>query len=261
MRSKLKRQLARLPEPATAHGATLLVYHRIGGGSVDELDVPLARFEKQLDVLAHHDVVSLDDALGRLDAGDDGATVVLTFDDGFADLHDHGWPLLRERGLPFTVYLAAGLVGREMRWEGSSARGAGDALSWRQLADMVATGLCTVANHTWSHASPIELDEAELDRCSDAIQASLGTAPAHFAYPWGVEVPAMRRALAARFRSAATGRLGRNLPGYDRLALRRVPVRATDPRAFFQAKLHGTLRAERAYATVVATAKRVGLHA
>ena len=48
--------------------------------------------------------------------------MVLTFDDGFADVHDHAWPLLRERGLPFTIYLTTAYVGGPMRWEGSTAK-------------------------------------------------------------------------------------------------------------------------------------------
>ncbi len=261
MRPLVKRQLARIPDRVGARGATLLVYHRVGGRSADELDVPVASFEEQLEMLAGHDVSSLDGALDRLDDGDDRPSVVLTFDDGFADLYRHAFPRLRERRLPFVVYLVAGLVGGAMRWEGGTAKDEGAALSWGQLVEMSDSGLCTVANHTWSHATPEALDEAELDRCSAEIERLLGEPPRHFAYPWGVEVPRMRPAMAARFRSAATGVLGRNPPGTDRLALRRVPVRGSDPAGFFRAKLRGHLRAERAYAAMVATAKRGGLRA
>jgi hypothetical protein len=41
------------------------------------------------------------------------------------------------------------------------------------------------------------------------------------------------------------------------MRLRRVPVRGSDPDAFFAAKLVGSLGAERAYAQVVATAKQL----
>jgi hypothetical protein len=104
------------------------------------------------------------------------------------------------------------------------------------------------------------LSAAELDRCSDEVEARFGAVarPRHFAYPWGIEVPALRAALSARFRSAATGRLGRNQPGCDQLALRRLPVRRSDPIEFFAAKVGGSLVPERAYDLVVRTAKRLG---
>ncbi len=69
----------------------------------------------------------------------------------------------------------------------------------------------------------------------------------------------MRRVLAERFRSVASGRLGRNLPATDRLALRRVPVRRSDPLPFFEAKLRGALIPERAYDLIVRGAKRLGV--
>jgi peptidoglycan/xylan/chitin deacetylase (PgdA/CDA1 family) len=258
MRTALKRALALTPQSADARGATLLIHHRVGGGSTDELDLPTSQLEEQLDVLLGegHDVVSLDAALDRLDSGDGTPSVVLTFDDGFADVHDNAWPLLRERGLPFTLYLTAGLVGAAMRWEGSSAVSQGaPALGWEQVAEMAASGLCTVGNHTWDHAGPDDVDEEQLDRCSDEIERRIGTRPRHFAWTWGVEVRTLLPSVRERFRSAATGQLGRNAPGVDRHALRRVAVRRTDPLPFYRAKLRGDLGPERAYAGMVRAAK------
>jgi peptidoglycan/xylan/chitin deacetylase (PgdA/CDA1 family) len=264
-RTRVKQQLARAAGRRPAEGATLLIYHRVGGGSPDELDVSAADFTAQMDLLADwpgRPVVPLDEACDRLDRGDRSGTVVLTFDDGFADVYEHAWPVLRERGLPFTVYLASGHVGGEMRWEGSTAKAAGaPALTWEQLAEMTASGLCTVANHTRSHARPALLTTAELDACGDDVEEHLGVRPRHYAYTWGVPVPHMEPALRARFRSAATGEVGRNLPGGDPVRLRRVPVRRTDPIDFFRAKLTGRLLPERAYARLVAAAKAVGARA
>lgn len=256
-RTGLKRRLAPLGRLGRPRGATLLIYHRIGTATDDELEVRPAQFAAQMDVLAAStaEVVSLDTALDRLDAGDTRPTVVLTFDDGFADVHEVAWPLLRERGWPFTIYLASAYAGGVMRWEGAQGDSSGRGLTWEQLAEMSASGLCHVENHTHTHVTPQHLDAAELDRCSDTIEERLGRRPRHFAFPWGVDVATMRADLGARFRSAATGRTGRNRPGTDRLALRRVPVRRTDPIEFFRAKVDGGLAAERTYAAVVATAK------
>ena len=261
MRQTVKAALARgVPPVGRPTGATLLIYHRVGGGSPDERDLAPEEFVRQLDFLADYDVVHLDQALDRLDSGDRSPTVVLTFDDGFADVHEHAWPLLRERQVPFTLYLATAFVGGTMHWDGSTAKAAGPALSWDQVAEMHASGLMTVGNHTHRHARPEALTTDELDECTDAIHARLGIRPVHFAYPWGIPVPGMQAALRSRFRSACTGQLGRNRPGSDPMLLRRVPVRRTDPIGFFAAKLRG-LGPERAYAGLVRGAKAVGARA
>ena len=258
-RHAVKRRLALLESDAPAAGASLLIYHRIGAGTKDELDVPKDEFLAQLDALEGHDVVSLDSALDRVDRRDSSSSVVLTFDDGFADVYENAWPALRERRLPFTIYLATAYMGERMVWEGSTAQGPhGMGMTWRQLEEMLASGLCTIGNHTHNHVRPELLTVAELDECSAVIEHHLGVRPAHFTYPWGVVVPRMESALRERFRSSSTGILGRNDPSTDPARLKRIPVRQSDPIEFFEAKLTGTLRAERLYAGLVSAAKTPG---
>jgi peptidoglycan/xylan/chitin deacetylase (PgdA/CDA1 family) len=246
-----------------AQGATLLIYHRVGGGSPNELDVSVEDFEAQLDALAGHRVAPIDEAMDAAEQGDRTGRVVLTFDDGFRDVYDNAWPLLRARGLPFTVYVATRYVGGAMQWEGSTAKegGGGRGLTWEQLREMVDSGLCTVGNHTHSHVRPERLEPGELDRCSEVLRERLDVTPRHFAYTWGVPVPSMEAELRSRFHSAATGHLGRHLPGKDPMRVPRVPVRGSDPLEFFEAKLGGRLGPERMYGGIVATAKKAGMHA
>ncbi|WP_197536256.1 polysaccharide deacetylase family protein [Blastococcus saxobsidens] len=239
----------------------MLIYHRVGGGSPDERDLAVADFEAQLDELASHDVLRLDDALDRIERGDTSPSVVLTFDDGFRDVYEHAWPRLREARLPSTLYLATAFVGGTMHWDGSTAKAAGPALEWAHIEEMASTGLVTVGAHTHNHARPELLTTEELDFCDSAIEERLGTRPRHFAYPWGVAVPRMEEELRRRYRSSVTGELGRNQPGVDLARLRRVPVRRTDPIGFFRAKLRGSLGPEKAYAGMVALAKRSGARA
>ncbi len=260
-RRAIKGLLATCSSRRAAGGVTILIYHRVGGGSTAELDCPATAFSDQLDILAGHDVVSLDIALARLDAGDSRPSVVLTFDDGFADVHRTAWPLLRERGLPFTLYLATAYLGGDMVWEGASPSSKAPGLAWEQVGEMADSGLCTLGNHTHTHVPPDRLSVAELDRCNQVLLDQTGRSAHHFAYPWGVRVPALEPELRRRFRSAVTGSVGRNLPGADPIALRRVPVRRTDPNSFFRAKLAGNLVPERLYGRLVQGAKRAGAHA
>ena len=265
LRRSLKRGLAGASRPfggrRPAAGATLLIYHRVGGGTPDERDLPTAEFEAQVEELAHHRVVSLDTALDGLDAGDEAPKVVLTFDDGFAEVHATAYPLLRDAGLPFTLYVTTAYLDGVMHWPGSTSQHPGPALTWQQLEELAGDPLVTIGNHTHSHARPEDLTAEELDRCSELLEERLGVVPQHYCFTWGVPVPDAVALLQERFRSAATGIVGRNQPGTDRLQLHRVPVRGTDPLPFFRAKLRGGLGPERAYEHIVAAAKRSGMSA
>lgn len=260
MRSALKTVLGALRSRKSASGMTMLIYHRIGGGTSDELDLPTEAFTQQIALLAKHEVLSLDEAIDRLEADDPRPSIVITFDDGFADVYENAWPVLEAHRIPFTIYLASAYMGALMRWEGSTATGdAGTGLEWRQIQEMVESGLCTIGNHTHNHVPPSSLSAAELDECSTTITRELGLQPNHFTYPWGIAIPDARPLLQQRFRSASTGALGRNLPGTDLMNLARVPVRRTDPINFFAAKLTGRLFPERIYSRIVSMAKRAGI--
>ncbi|MBI4538166.1 MAG: glycosyltransferase [Gemmatimonadetes bacterium] len=71
-----------------------------------------ATFAKQLDYLCrHYEVVSLAELVERLARGTLGErVVVITFDDGFADTYRTALPMLRERGLPATMFLVADAI-------------------------------------------------------------------------------------------------------------------------------------------------------
>ena len=97
----------------------ILMFHRIRDHDAGLMFEPNHRnmvapalFCALLDTLAATGVavVSLEEALDRLRAKRGGRFVSLTFDDGYADNHDILLPIVVERALPVTVYVAPGLV-------------------------------------------------------------------------------------------------------------------------------------------------------
>ena len=243
MRTSVKRGLARAASRRPAQGATVLIYHRVGGGSPDERDLAVSEFEAQLDALDGHDVVSLDEAMDRLDAGDRSPGVVLTFDDGFADVHANAWPLLRERGLPFTLYLATGYVGATMHWDGSTAKAAGPALTWDQVEEMAASGLCTVANHTHMHVRPERLSEAELDACDAEVEQRLGVRPGTSPTRGESRCPPWSRRLRRAIAAPSPASSAATCPAATRCGCAACPVRRTDPHRVLPRQAHRPARA------------------
>jgi peptidoglycan/xylan/chitin deacetylase (PgdA/CDA1 family) len=236
-------------------GVVVLIYHRVGGGSGTEVDLPPEAFDEQMAWLAATGrVVSLDDAVVQLAAGDDGADdavapdegpIVVTFDDGTADLADVATPILVRHGVPATVYLATRFVD-----EGLDFPDDGAPLSWAAVRDMAATGLVTFGSHTHAHLLLDRLPPAkavdELDRSKDLIEHHVGAPAHHFAYPKAVAASAEVEPLVrARYRSAA---LGGNRPnpyrGTDVHRLSRTAVQVSDGAAFFVRKARGGMALE-----------------
>jgi peptidoglycan/xylan/chitin deacetylase (PgdA/CDA1 family) len=88
----------------------ILCYHGISLRDEHEwqpLFVSPAFFRKRLETLARkrYRVLALNEALEKLREGSLPAkSVVITFDDGFHDFHQVGYPMLKEFGFPSTVY-------------------------------------------------------------------------------------------------------------------------------------------------------------
>ncbi len=247
-------------------GITVLIYHRVGGGSDSLVDLDTDTFEAQLTHLSeHHRVLSIDEAVDELTAVDDPshtprAGVVITFDDGTDDFCEHAAPALERHGLPATLYVATEFVdtGSDFPWGAPPT-------TWAALREATRSGRITVGSHTHSHWLLDRLDPSEvaadLDTSIRLIEDNLGSTPEHFAYPKAVggSVKAdieIRR----RFRSAAlaASRVNRPGPTTDVLRLWRTPVQRTDDATVFAAKAAGGLRLEGELRSLVARARYRG---
>lgn len=228
----------------TREGLVVLIYHRVGGGTDSAVDLDVAVFREQLQLLAaEHTVLPLADAVAALAAGGQPKGVVITFDDGAADFCDHAVPMMAELGLPSTLYLVtAAPDAGTLPWGPPAA-------SWAALRDAKATGLVTIESHTHDHrllhtATPTEIAD-QLDRSIGAIEQHLGHTPRHFAYPKAVAGNrAARRDVASRFESAALAghRVNRSADALQRLG--RVPITRSDDLEVVRQKLAGGLRLE-----------------
>ncbi|MGH9243697.1 MAG: polysaccharide deacetylase family protein [Acidimicrobiales bacterium] len=243
-------------------GVVVLVYHRVGGGSVLDIDLPRAAFRDQAEALAASGrVVPIDLAIqilrGRKRPGFD--PVVVTFDDGTADFVDEALPVVVKFGLPVTLYVATDYVERRRPFPHE-----GRPVSWPALADAVDTGLLTVGSHTHTHAlldrvTPEEA-RAELDRSIALIEDRLGVTPAHFAYPKAVlGTIAAQQEVRERFESAALGGTRANRYGKtDVHRLARSPIQVSDGRRWFERKVGGGMALEDDLRRLVARRRYAG---
>lgn len=225
-------------------GLVVLAYHRVGGTTPSSVDVDAPVFAAQMDVLAAtHEVVDLDRAAELLDhptAPDGRPVAVLTFDDGTADFVEHALPILVERQLPSTLYVATGHVEDRRPFFAE-----GRPISWAGLAEAHSTGLVTVGSHTNDHLlldrTAVVPAVADVDRSIQLVAEHVGEPPSHFAYPKAlVASGALEEEIRARFRTAAVAGTRPNPYGSTDLhRLRRSPIQAADGMRFFERKLRG----------------------
>ncbi len=116
-------RLHRLLTPLTRGQGAILTLHRVKPWFGDAfapnrlLEVEPAFLDAALDRIAAlgFDLVTLDDALGRLGRAGARPFVTLTFDDGYRDTVDHALPILERHRAPFTLFVTTGFADRTAR--------------------------------------------------------------------------------------------------------------------------------------------------
>src|SRR5258708_4793320 len=115
--------------------------------------------------------------------------VLLTFDDGYANLYTNVYPRLRELDWPYTVFVVSERVGKKNDWVEPLGYQATPLLTWSQIRDMAAKSRADFQPHTATHPSLAELPpdalRGELEGSRDTLEQVLQKPMIVFCYPYG----------------------------------------------------------------------------
>jgi peptidoglycan/xylan/chitin deacetylase (PgdA/CDA1 family) len=226
-------------------GPRILIYHQVGAHLGREMEVTTRDFEKQIDWLEDNgEIVDLETAVARYEEPAAHRLFVLTFDDGFEDVYRNAFPLLKERNIPFTLYLTTYPIesGEPLDPRYPDAR----PLTWEQVQEMIDSELVTVGAHTHTHPDMRYLTaiERELTVSDDLIEERTGVRPRHFTYPWGYWSVNADEHVRERYETATVGTGSRANGKVDPYVLYRHPVQRSDGFFFFRRRMVGGFRLE-----------------
>ena len=169
----------------------VLCYHRIGG----PLELGVTRvsrlvFARQMTALAKTGLKTLTLAQFHAQTQHTGPRMfLLTFDDGYASLADHAYPVLADLGFAATTFLITDYIGKTNTWDVRYTWNRLPHLSWAEVEHWRARGL-EFASHGATHRRLTWLDDlavlAELRRSRSTLTSRLGAdAGRAVAYPFG----------------------------------------------------------------------------
>lgn len=123
-----------------------------------------------------------------------GRTVVLTFDDGYADFDVHARPILERHGFTASLFVVTDRAGDVNARD--SATEEIRLMDWETLRRLDARGF-EIGAHTATHPPLAALDDAqvvrEVARSRQTLAERLGRSPVVFAAPYGSAGPGHRR--------------------------------------------------------------------
>jgi glycosyltransferase involved in cell wall biosynthesis len=227
--------------------AAILLYHAFAerGERASRFVITARRFARQIRVLRRlgYSILSLREYIDLLRTHQlpPRRTVVVTIDDGYADTRDVALPILRDLGVPATLFIVSGKMGATNDWTADGPLKGRKLLSARVVKQLADEGIA-IGSHTRTHPSLPSLSPAdardEIVSSRDDLQTILGKNVDVLAYPYGDWNDAIAQ-LAAESGSLAgcTADGGLNQPDTLPHALRRIEVHGTDGFVRFLLKL------------------------
>lgn len=219
----------------------ILCYHRFGGAA-NKMSVSPGNFAAQMEWLSKngYHVIKLSQLMGFLQgkAPLPKRSVVITIDDGYESTHRHALPVLKKYNFPATLFVYTDFIG------------AGDAVTWPQMQELVKSGLVDIQAHSKSHRNLIERQPGESDERyrqnleaearvpREVLEKRLPIEVRHYAYPYGDSNEAMLDILARqKYTMAVTVNPGGNGFFAQPMMLRRTMIFGDHDIEAFKSKL------------------------
>lgn len=213
----------------------ILMYH-----SIESINPPHPNsvnpeaFAKQMDFIQSggYKVLSFDELIQSIENNQlPRHSVVVTFDDGYANNYSVAFPLLKEKKIPAMIFITPEQIGQP------------GYLTWDQIKEMERSGI-SFGSHTVNHtylpdASPDE-QKKQIVESKILIEKALGHPIDYFAYPSGGFTEAVKEMLkAAGYRAACTTNRGYHRDNKDLYELKRIRAKESDPSFVLWTKLCG----------------------
>ena len=177
----------------SSDSAVIFTYHRFGETTYPSTNITLEQFKSQLEYLKEHQyrVWPLSKIVRYIEEKKElpNKLVAITIDDAWKSVYIKAYPLLKEKGFPFTVFINTSPIDHKSK----------SFVTWEQIREMSENG-GEFANHTKTHEFLIPKRgesqtvwqariKAEIVKAQQRLQEKLGKktneAPRLLSYPFG----------------------------------------------------------------------------
>ena len=167
---------------AKENSAAFFVYHRFGEKTFPSTNITMKQFKSHINEIKknNYNVLSITEIVDHLINKKPlpEKTIGLTIDDAFKSVYKKAWPLLKESGLPFTIFVSTGHVSSRSK----------SYMTWEEIKELSDSGV-SIGHHTVNHPhlvnKSIDVLEDEIENANNAFQENLGYVPDIFSYPYG----------------------------------------------------------------------------
>jgi len=161
------------------YGIISIMYHRFDENKYPSTNIKIEDFKSHINLIedSNFKFISHKEFEESLNKNNLNKKILLTIDDGFSSFYENAWPILKEKKIPFIIFVNTETVG---------SRGYMD---WAQIKEMSQFDFVHIGNHSHSHEYLVDWSddkiEEDLKTSIKIFKEKLNHETKFFAYPFG----------------------------------------------------------------------------
>ena len=161
------------------YGIISIMYHRFNEKKYPSTNIQMEVFLNQLDIIEKMNIKFVDprDFRQKISENKRERKILFTVDDGLLSFYKNAWPILREKKIPFILFVNTREVGSY------------NYMNWDQIIEISKSDIVEIGNHSHSHEylvdeSP-ESIKKDILKSIEIFEKKLGKNSEFFSYPFG----------------------------------------------------------------------------
>ena len=155
------------------------MYHRFDEAKYPSTNIQLNVFKEQLKIIENEGIqfIHPENFKKDLSKNKKQRKILLTIDDGLLSFYENAWPILREKKIPFILFVNT----REV--------GSFNYMNWSQILEIHNADHAEIGNHSHSHEYLVDEDpetiKSDILKSIEIFKEKLGKNSNFFSYPFG----------------------------------------------------------------------------
>ena len=160
-------------------GILSIMYHRFDEIKYPSTNIRMEIFKKHMDIISkkNYSFLSPKEFDDKFSEKKITKKVLITIDDGFSSFYEKAWPYLKEKKIPFILFISTEAIGKN------------GYMNWDEIKEIERESFAFIGNHSHSHDYLLDLtfDEFKTDiiKSVKVFKDNLGYNPIFFSYPFG----------------------------------------------------------------------------
>ena len=166
------------------------MYHRFDENKYPSTNIKSEIFIKHLNEINNSGIefISFNKFKKIIKSNIDKNYLLLTIDDAFSSFYLNAWPILKEKKIPFVLFVSTREIGKY------------GYMNWEQIKKISESNLVTIGNHSHSHEYLIDWTDnkikSDLNTSIKIFKKELGYLPKIFSYPFGEYSTSLKKIIA-----------------------------------------------------------------